>query len=359
MPSSLASEQKEELEEYSWHRKVTAEEAGQRLDVWLTSVWSDKSRAEIRRALVKGCFWVGEKPGKPSTITAEGDEVRGKLQGAFQERKTSWTPQKMPLDILYEDSHLLVIHKPAGIVSHPGAGTKQPTLIEGVMAYLGTPEDDSELSSFRYGLVHRLDKDTSGALVIAKDSFSHRSLSQQFAKKTTSREYITLLDGLLPQATVDLETYLHRNPHHRTLYKSTDRRLCESRHPEGVPRGYRLARSKFTRQLRFAQRFDLCSVLLSTGRTHQIRVHAHSLNCPVLGDKNYHRGKRCNIQKFFQELGEDREPLKRQMLHARTLGFKHPHRNEFISVSAPLPKDFRNLIRDLRPYGELLSPHPI
>ena len=345
----------ENVSSSAWEGVVAEESAGWRLDVWLVSQWPERSRSEIQRAITAGFFRVGDECGKSSTVLKAGDKVRARCHGAnlFDERKTSWQQRTMELDILYEDEHLLVVDKPAGMVTHPGAGTREATLIEGVMGYLDLEGDDPEARSFRFGLVHRLDKDTSGALVIAKDSSSHHHLSQQFARKTTSREYIALLDGCLPEAEVQIEGYLHRSPWHRTRYQWVDRHLCEQRYPEGPPRGYRLARSHFIRTLRFAQRFDLCSVHLATGRTHQIRVHARALRCPVLADTTYGFGRHCNLQRFLKEAGHSAPFVKRQMLHARCLGFEHPRRSEHLSITAALPVDFRRVITLLRPYAHL------
>ena len=308
--------------------------------------------ANSERSL-SGVFFVNAKLAKSSTKLRDGDEVtaRGVDVALAPVKEYDWQPQPLDLEILYEDDHLLVVLKPAGLVCHRGAGTTATTLIEGVMYYLGVRETDDHLRSFRCGLVHRLDKDTSGALVVAKTSQAHRHLTEQFAQKTTHRQYITLLNGCLSDQEIHLEHYIHRSLHHRTRYEVSDLDECHLRYPDGVPRGHRRARSSFRRILRFAHRFDLCSVVLSTGRTHQIRVHARSLRAPVIGDDTYALGRSCGIQKFFAEVGKPRSRVLQQMLHGRTLGFTHPCCGEWIEVTAPLPADFSELLKDLRPYA--------
>ena len=249
------------------------------------------------------------------------------------------SPQPIRLDILYEDDDLLVVNKEAGLTVHPGAGTYgTPTLVEGILYYLKQTPDPGNL---RPGIVHRLDKDTSGALVISKNEYVHQRLSLQFAEKTNHREYAALLVGVLPQNELTVESYLSRDPHNRLKFVS---------HPTDPGGSARWAKSIFKEQVRFAHRMSLASVTLHTGRTHQIRVHAKVLNASVLGDQLY--GHKVDFGGHMsKEVQAALNKASRQMLHARLLGFIHPRTKAEMMFEAPVPEDFKILLNLLKPYA--------
>jgi 23S rRNA pseudouridine1911/1915/1917 synthase len=219
---------------------------------------------------------------------------------------------------------------------HPGAGTEsETTLVEGVLFYLNRSPVKGEL---RPGIVHRLDKDTTGALVISKNEFAHQKLSIQFAEKSNRREYAALLGGVLQDREVVVENYLLRDANNRLKF------IAAASDPGGSSRW---SKSTFTEQARFLHRISLASVQLHTGRTHQIRVHAKTLNCPVLGDQLY--GKKVDLGGHApKELQIKLNKIPRQMLHARLLGFVHPITGESMLFDAPLPSDFRDILHLLK-----------
>lgn len=327
--------------------KITEEGRKQRLDRWLAEELPDLSRSKIQKLIAREKITVDGKLAKANFIFRSGEYVRIE----FDEEKASarLTPHPMDLDIIFEDEDLLVLNKPAGLTVHPGAGTREPTLIEGVFHWLGRTQKDAR-GNIRPGIVHRLDKDTTGVMVYAKNERTQSHLAKQFAAKTTPREYIALLDGLLAHNKIEHETYLYRDPQERKRFASITASAYEKHfgHPVKEGSGYRLAKSLFLKKESYASRITLASIFLRTGRTHQIRIHSKDLLCPVLGDPIYNQNHEfpklipLDIRKKFAT-------LKRQMLHARTLGFVHPTSGKELSFEAPLPDDFKELVDLLTP----------
>ena len=228
--------------------------------------------------------------------------------------KIETRPEPIPLEILFEDDDLVVINKPAGMTVHPGAGHREHTLVNALLHHCPTLSGIG--GKERPGIVHRLDKETSGCLVAAKNDVAHRHLSKQFAERTVDKIYLALVAGKLRKQTGVIEEKIGRHPVHR-------KRMSVS-----SPRG-RAARTEY-RVLRSNEQASLLECRLHSGRTHQVRVHLHHLGHPVLGDKIY--GPR--FAKNFQ----------RQMLHAWKLGFRHPRTGEWKNLEAPLPEDFKEAI---------------
>jgi 23S rRNA pseudouridine1911/1915/1917 synthase len=258
-------------------------------------------------------------------------------------------PHPMKLDIIFEDEDLLVLNKSAGLSVHPGAGTREPTLVEGVFHWLGRSQIEVG-DNIRPGIVHRLDKDTTGAIVYAKNEKTQTHLAKQFASKLIPREYLALLDGFLPHLQLEYESYLFRDPQHRKRFASisADAYLKKFGRPVSPGTGYRLAKTLFLRKESFQARITLASIFLRTGRTHQIRVHSKDLHCPVLGDPIYNQTH--DLPKSIPlEVREKIAGLKRQMLHAHTLGFIHPSSGKEMHFEAPLPEDFQDLLELLKP----------
>lgn len=252
------------------------------------------------------------------------------------------------LEILHEDDDVIVLNKPAGLVVHPGAGTGgQTTMVEGLLHYLGRSgtEDGSDL---RPGIVHRLDKDTSGAIVWAKNPASQRHLSEQFREKTNLREYIALVIGAMEEP-VTATSYQYRDPYNRLRKANmSERDYEEHTATKGEPKGYRRAVSHFYPIKTYGSWLTLVKIRLETGRTHQIRSHALWLNRPVLADPLYGRaltaGQRTQLPATCQRLVA---ALDRQMLHGRLLGFEHPTTGRKLAFQAPFSPDMKKLLEEL------------
>lgn len=345
-----------------WTHTITAADQGKRLDSWLAKQYQ-LSRAAAKAMIQQSQMLVGTKPAKPSLILKAADIISGTGCATGPLHTRQWTPAALPLDILFEDAHLLVVNKPAQLMSHPGAGAHHTTLIEGLMFYLGYVRAYTELEAHqhsppRFGLLHRLDKDTTGAMVIAKTMSAYQHLHHQLKHRTLQRTYVSLLDGCLDKAQHVCETYLSRSPKNRTRFEATAVDVITARYRHDIPTRYRYAKSTFQRQATFGHRFDLCSVRLTTGRTHQIRVHAQWLGHPVMADPTYgnpgHRFKKkaaaTSYQRFMLKLGATPIAVNRQMLHSRSLAFAHPAKDEHLDVTAPLPQDFRDVLLSLKPY---------
>lgn len=325
--------------------EVDPEEAGQRLDQWLASKLLDVSRSQIKKWISDGHTVIdGEIVTKSSYKVKSAQVIEA---GAVKPEIGKLTPTKMDLDIIFEDDDLIVLNKAANVVVHPGAGTKEPTLIEGVLYHVGELEGGE---SFRPGIVHRLDKDTSGVMVVAKNEIAHRKLAEQFANKTNDRQYVAILDGNIPNGLTVVESYLHRDPDNRLRFTHTEVEDYRRRNGDQQISGYRWAKSEFTKKLEFAGRLSLCFIKLHTGRTHQIRVHAKQLGAAVLGDQLYN-SQTTLPSTFKQDVIQRVKGLSRQMLHARLLGFVHPTTGEKVSFEAPLPEDFKDLVGALKPYA--------
>jgi 23S rRNA pseudouridine1911/1915/1917 synthase len=228
--------------------------------------------------------------------------------------KIQTEPEAIPLSILYEDEDLIVINKAAGIAVHPGAGQREHTLVNALLHHCSTLSGIA--GKERPGIVHRLDKETSGCLVVAKNDVAHRALSKQFASRTVEKIYLAVVAGKLRKQTGVIENKIGRHPVHRQRMSVTSSRG-------------RAAKTEY-RVVGSSEEASLVECTLHSGRTHQIRVHLHHLGNPVLGDKIY--GAR-----FAKD-------LPRQMLHAWKLGFHHPRTGEWKSFEAPLPDDFKRAL---------------
>lgn len=305
----------------------------QRLDkVLVAELGSDLrcSRSQVEKWIEQGGVSVNARVvTKASWRVSDGDVIEVQ---APVDPQTTLTPFQFKLEILFEDAELLVIDKPAGLSVHPGAGNRDQTLANAVVAHVGA----SQLSvgeSNRPGIVHRLDKDTTGVLVIAKTAAAHAALARQFADRSIERAYRALVfttpRAKRPVQMADegeIAAPIGRHPSKRTLMAVVE---------HGKPAVTRW---------RVVERFSYGTLLecrLRTGRTHQIRVHLHSLGCPVVGDRTY-----GDFASLPTKLREAADTFGRQALHAYTLGFEHPTTRERLSFTAPLPKDFSELLAE-------------
>ncbi|MDQ6809217.1 MAG: RluA family pseudouridine synthase [Verrucomicrobiota bacterium] len=293
---------------------VTSEHARLRLDRYLAIVLPRFSRARLQALIREGFVTLNGSTTRPREVVRAGDAVS--LHEPAVE-KVEAQPEAIALDALFEDEDLLVINKPAGLVVHPGAGNREHTLVNALLSHC------TDLSGIggkeRPGIVHRLDKETSGCLVIAKNDQTHRDLAKQFAARTMRKIYLAIVAGVPGKKAGVIDAAIGRHPVHR-------QKMSIAR-----ARG-RSARTEY-RVLRSAERMSLVECILHSGRTHQIRVHLHHLGHPVLGDKMY---------------GPKAAPtLARQMLHAWKLGFEHPRTHARVDFEAPLPRDMVDVIGEI------------
>lgn len=294
-----------------------------RLDQYLASVlcqvYAGFSRSRVQRLIDDGKVQVDLHLAKASLKLSGGEQVRVDLPEPVD---CGVKAQEIPLQIVYEDEHLLVVNKPSGLVVHPGAGVSDGTLVNALLSHCR--DSLSGISgTMRPGIVHRLDKDTSGLLVVAKNDVAHQNLSAQISARTAKRVYLALLEGMPPAE-------------HGTVDKPIGRHKTKRWQMAIVPDG-RKAVTHFE-VLRTREKFSLIKATLQTGRTHQIRVHMASLNCPVVGDLVYNH-KTTGTQTARSKLG-----LNGQALHAAYLCFTHPISGQLLEFEAALPADFQQLI---------------
>ena len=293
---------------------VSQIDAGQRLDVFLTGA-SGLSRARIQRLIADGHVLVGGRPQKPRHRVNAGEAVRLRIPPATP---LDLVPEAIPLDVLHEDDDLIVLNKPAGMVVHPGAGRTSGTLVHALLAHCKTLPGIGGVE--RPGIVHRLDRDTSGVLVVAKTEAAHQSLSRQFKARVVKKRYLALVHGEVRQDAGRIETAIGRREH--------DRKRMGVRE-----RGGRQARTAY-QVIRRLPGMTVLALDLETGRTHQIRVHLSHIGHPVVGDQVY-GGRR---ERSRSPVPRPRAP--RQMLHAWRLGFHHPRTGDWREFTAPIPDDF-------------------
>jgi 23S rRNA pseudouridine1911/1915/1917 synthase len=286
---------------------VEPQHAGKRLDRFLAETLPAFSRSRLQTLIREEYVTVNGKAARPRDLVRAGDVVELREP---EIEKVEALPEQIKLDVIFEDDDLLVLNKAAGTVMHPGAGHQKHTLVNALLAHC---RDLSGIGGKeRPGIVHRLDKETSGALVVAKNDATHRDLSSQFAARTMTKIYLALVAGTLRKTSGLIDKAIERHPVHR-------QRMSIAR------RQGRSAKTEY-RVLRSSGGVSLVECTLHTGRTHQIRVHLHHLGHPVLGDKLY-GGKRAG-------------DYPRQMLHAWKLAFRHPRTGEQMSFTAPIPQDF-------------------
>lgn len=299
---------------------VTPEGAGQRLDRWLSLQAPDLSRARIQDLIHSGHIRLNGRPVKPSQKLASGQTVDVEIPPAVD---VELKPEAIPLDVLFEDAHLIVINKPAGLVVHPAAGHASGTLVNALLAHC--PDLAGIGGEKRPGIVHRLDRDTTGVMVVAKTGNTMRALVNQFRHRQVTKEYLALVWGHLNPPAGRAETLIGRNPNDR-------KKMC-TRPDTGRP----AVTIYETRELFPAT--SLVRVRIETGRTHQIRVHMAHLGHSIVGDPQYGRARQGVLP----------VPVPgRQMLHAARLTFRHPVTGESMTFEAPLPGDMRELIGTLK-----------
>lgn len=309
-----------------------------RVDKFLMNFIENATRNKIQQAAKAGSIFVNNQPVKSNHRVKAGDEV--KVAFAYPPHEYLLKPENIPLNIVYEDDFLIVINKPAGLVVHPGHGNYSGTLINALIYHF---ENLPKNSSDRPGLVHRIDKDTSGLLVIAKTEEAMTNLSNQFFLKTSKRKYMALVWGDVKQDTGTIEGNIGRHLKDRLLMAV----FPDKSHGKPAVTHYKVL-----------ERFGYVTLVeceLETGRTHQIRAHFSFLGHPLFNDERYGGDKICKgttFAKYKQFVENCFETLPRQALHAKTLGFTHPKTGEFLSFDSDLPQDMGLCIEKWRKYHE-------
>lgn len=308
--------------------------SGTRLDKYLASNIEDSSRTKIQEAIKKGYITVNGEVEKSSYNIEPGDSIDVKIPIP---KPPEVTPEKMPLDIVYEDDDLLIVNKEAGMVVHPAHGNWSGTLVNGLMWYADELSEPSE-DTIRPGIVHRLDKDTSGLLVVAKNDKVHRILSDYFRTKDIERTYWAVAWGTPDEKEGTITGAIGRDPQNR-------KRMAVVPEDEG-----KNAKTHY-KVLEYFDHLTLLELTLETGRTHQIRVHLADNNLWVFGDQKYggdsvrYGSNTGSRRQMFKNLFKK---LHRQCLHAKTLGFEHPTTGEMMQFESELPDDFQHVLDMLR-----------
>jgi 23S rRNA pseudouridine1911/1915/1917 synthase len=304
--------------------KILSEDAGVRLDAYLASQIEGWSRARLQRLIENEDVLVNGKSSKPSYKLREQDEVEVELVVPVADQ---FSPENIPIEIVYEDETLVVVNKTAGLVVHPASGTPSGTLANALAYHFQQLPDRGGI---RPGLVHRLDRDTSGLLVVAKTEAALENLSDQFRDRTVFKSYVALVHGRVLNESGKIDQPLARDPSNRTRM--------------AVVRGGRNSLTVY-RVKRAYERFTLLDVELKTGRTHQIRVHLAWIKHPVVGDETYGGGRDNTIRD--PQLRARIRGLKRQFLHAEKLAFTHPATKERVIFESPLPQSLSALLESL------------
>jgi 23S rRNA pseudouridine1911/1915/1917 synthase len=309
---------------------VPMKQARERIDIYLTHQVQNATRSKVHQAIEEGLVLVNGKQIKPSHLVAPGEVIEVTLP---RPPRMEAKPESIPLDIVYEDDQLLIINKPAGMVTHPAYAHYSGTLVNALLHH--SRSLSSLNTEMRPGIVHRLDKDTSGLLVVAKNDTAHHLLAAQFSRRTIEREYWALVWGIFKQPTGVIEASLGRSKRDRKKVTVVE---------EGKPA---------VTEYEVLKEFDFLSLIrlkLKTGRTHQIRVHLAHIGHPVFGDATYGgrsatwgglEGKRAQRAQNLLSL------ISRQALHAKTIGFIHPATKERVKFDSELPEDMRKVLESL------------
>ncbi len=308
-----------------------------RIDKYLSAHMEHTSRHRVQCAIKEGFVQVGDKTVKANYIVRPGDLIRFVMP--YRRRGVEILPQDIALNIVYEDDDVLVIDKPAGMVVHPGHGHYEGTLVNALAFHLGISQGPDEGDDRMGVLVHRIDKDTSGLLVVAKTEEAQLNLARQFYVHSIERRYVAIVWGDMPADEGTVDANLMRDPADRL-------RFCVTPDPEKGK--HAVTHWKVLERLGFV---TLVECKLETGRTHQIRVHLSSLGHPIFGDERY-GGTQIRqgtiYAKYRQFINNCLELCPRQALHARTLGFVHPVTKEFMDFSSPMPSDMEGLLEKWR-----------
>ncbi len=297
--------------------RLTVETGGARLDAWLAAQLPDRSRSEVQRWIKNGLVTLAGRPLKASYRVETGDEIQALVP---EPEEYSVEPEAIPIDVLYEDDDLLAVNKPAGMVVHPGAGNWHGTLVHAVLYHC--PALEGVGGAGRPGIVHRLDKDTSGVILVAKNDRAHRALQEQFRDRTVEKTYLALAHGKITPLRGEIRAPIGRDHRHR-------QRMAVQPPGQGRPAATRFEVDAYYGNHTLVRCYPL------TGRTHQIRVHLAYLHHPVVCDTLY-GGRRAGTGKCL-----------RHFLHALRIRFRLPSTGEVKEIEAPLPEDFGAVLERL------------
>ncbi|MBQ9296231.1 MAG: RluA family pseudouridine synthase [Paludibacteraceae bacterium] len=337
----MTDEQTDILSEDIWERwrcEVDKGQGKERIDKYLAEHMTNTSRNRIQTAADAGNVWVNGNPVASNYRVKPGDIIQVLLD--HEPHDYTITPENIPIEVVYEDEDVLVVNKPAGLVVHPGHGNYEHTLLNALAYYFQGRIDMNDPS---IGLVHRIDKDTSGLLLIAKTPEAKAALAKQFFDHTTERTYNALVWGTFKEESGTIEGALARDNRDRTIYRVWDIEECPQ------------AKEAVT-HWRVLERFPYVTLVecrLETGRTHQIRVHMKHIGHPLFADEKYGGCeilKGLRTQKYRQYIENCFALCPRQVLHARTLGFTHPRTGERMFFDSRWPDDMTNLINKWRAY---------
>jgi len=346
----MSSQTDKSTPQAQWQTQIAeAGDSGQRLDKWLAS-WNELSRVRLRALIESGEVRANGTIVKSPTTKVRADvEYAVNIPPPIDDRPT---PEKIDLDIIFEDADLIVVNKPAGMTVHPAPGSRSGTLVHGLLHHC-----KDSLSGIggvmRPGIVHRIDKDTSGLLVVAKHDKAHQYLSR-FAKHSVERVYICLARSAPKPLSGRIESRLARSPHDRkkqAVVRGTHMDMDASEHGRHAITNYKFITGygQMPNASIGRPRVSKLECRLETGRTHQIRVHLAHMGCPLLGDPLYGKQRAFNTTKSDEEIAvrDAIAKFKRQALHAKSLGFIHPTTKELISFETPLPPDMAHLVETL------------
>jgi 23S rRNA pseudouridine1911/1915/1917 synthase len=322
------------MEKKIFNKEVTADFDGNRLDKFLQSQIKEISRTKLQELIREGYIKKNNviiNDTSKKILLGDHIEVRFPLP-----KETHIKPNKIPLKILYEDDDIILINKSPGVVVHPGAGNYENTIVNGLMFYC-----KNQLSNIggklRPGIVHRIDKDTSGLIVVAKNDFSHANLAKQFSEHSIKRTYEALVWGSLKPSKGKINANIGRSV--------KNRQLMSVRKDKGKVSITNYKTLKIFNNTNLPK-ISLIECQLETGRTHQIRVHMNFKGNPIIGDKSYGKSQK-KFKKIDVNVERKINNFKRQALHAKSLGFIHPKNGKVLFFTAPKPKDFENLVKTL------------
>ena len=313
---------------------------GTRLDQFLVAAVADLSRSAVRRVIDEGGVTVNGKPAKASYKVRDGDQIRVVPPPPAHPLPA---PEDIPLEVLYEDDWLAVVNKPPDMVVHPAKGHWSGTLVNALRFHFGQLSEAN--GDYRAGIVHRLDRDTSGVILIAKEERTHRDLSALFEQRKIFKEYVALTAGVLDRDSDYIEGRIAHHPHDRVKMTVSDDEDDDGK--EAV--SYYEVIERF-------RGYSFCRIQPRTGRTHQIRVHLASIGCPVLADKIYSGRDRLHLSDLAAEMNGERDELLlgRQALHAYRLRLRHPRRGTILELEAPLPPEIQKALAALRQHRSLV-----
>ncbi|MHC5020861.1 MAG: RluA family pseudouridine synthase [Planctomycetota bacterium] len=311
-------------------------DAGVRLDKFCVQQWPDHSRARLQELIKSGDIRVNGEAARPSRPLEAGEVVTAVLR---PKAGPQLPPEPMELEVLHDDPAFLVINKPPRLAVHPGPGQSSGTLVNGLLA-MGGHWSEMHEDPLRPGIVHRLDRDTSGAIIVARDEQAHAKLAKQFEQRTVDKEYLALVTGVPEHDEFTVDVNIARDPKQRQKMVAK---------PAGGPEG-RTAFTRFRVKERF-RGFAAVAAFPKTGRTHQIRVHLQHHGTPCCCDAYYNRfGERLTVPMLHGQPSRrtDERVLDRLALHARRIHFDHPVTGERITVAAPIPADLMHVVEVLR-----------